>query len=257
MFRDPPSKPAPIKVRVSTRAKRACLKVSAVGTVEVVVPKGFNHSLVTEFVAQHRNWLDKTLARMKLNRDPALDTYRPRRIQLQAINETWWVNYGLRKKAGVSEYRKPGSENQLWIWTPQELSQATPFSQPLSEHYSQTHFQPLLQQWLSSKAKLVLKPWLRRVSEETGLGYGKLCVRAQKTRWGSCSSEKHINLNRALMFLPEELVRYLMIHELSHTVHLNHSRAFWSLVGRWEPQYKKYESLLNQYSLQIPLWALP
>jgi len=58
------------------------------------------------------------------------------------------------------------------------------------------------------------------------------------------------------MFLPEELVRYLMIHELSHTVHLNHSRAFWSLVGRWAPHYQRYEKQLNQYSAQIPLWAL-
>jgi predicted metal-dependent hydrolase len=115
----------------------------------------------------------------------------------------------------------------------------------------------LLRQWLGLRAKSSLQPWLKKVSTETGLVYHKVSVRAQKTRWGSCSNKKHINLNRALMFLPSELVRYLMIHELSHTVHLNHSRAFWTLVARWAPQYKHYETQLNQYSAQIPLWALP
>ena len=115
---------------------------------------------------------------------------------------------------------------------------------------------PLLSKWLARRAKSTLQSWLDEVSATTGLRYEKLCVRAQKTRWGSCSHRKHINLNRALMFLPEELVRYLMIHELSHTVHLNHSRAFWSLVARWAPHYQRYEKQLNQYSAQIPLWAL-
>lgn len=231
----------PIKVRISTRAKRACLKVSAAGMVEVVVPKGFKQSLVAEFIAQHQSWLDKTLARMKSGRDPSLDTHRPSRIQLRAVNEIWHVKYGLRNKAGVSEYRKPGGDTQLWVWTPVQDAAVA----------------PLLQQWLSARAKSALQPWLRHVSDETGLKYRKICVRSQKTRWGSCSNQKHINLNRALMFLPAELVRYLMIHELSHTVHLNHSRAFWALVARWEPDYKKYETQLNQYSSQIPLWALP
>jgi len=191
---------------------------------------------------------------------------RPLQVHLQAVNEIWQVNYGLRTKAGVGEYRRSGNDNQLWVWTPEENGHQTAFfsQQPSQQPTQQMSSQTLenlsrhcLQQWLSMRAKSTLHPWLRQVSDETGLMYRKLCVRAQKTRWGSCSNQKHINLNRALMFLPAELVRYLMIHELSHTVHLNHSRAFWALVARWEPQYKKYEALLNQYSSRIPLWALP
>jgi predicted metal-dependent hydrolase len=241
MSEDNPPMVTPIKVRISTRAKRACLKVSVAGTVEVVVPRGFKQSLVEDFIAQHRPWLDKTLARMKLNRDPSLDTHCPVRIQLQAVNEIWQVNYGFRNKCGVAEYRNPAGQAQLWVWTPDASREVA----------------GLLQKWLSAKAKSALTPWLKQVSAETGLQCHKISVRAQKTRWGSCSSQKHINLNRALLFLPAELVRYLMIHELSHTVHMNHSRAFWALVARWEPHYKKYESQLNQYSSQIPLWALP
>ncbi|MCG6969658.1 MAG: M48 family metallopeptidase [Gammaproteobacteria bacterium] len=229
-----------ITIRVSARAKHACLKVNGVGHVEVVIPKGYNQSLLPEFIAQHQTWLNKTIARMKAVRDPALDTLRPQRIELQAVNETWQVNYGLREKPGMSEYRNAHCDPALWVWNREE-------SEPVT---------PLLSKWLTAKAKSTLPAWLEQVSEQTGLRYSKLCIRAQKTRWGSCSHKKHINLNRALLFLPEELVRYLMIHELSHTVHLNHSRAYWSLVARWAPQYQSYEKQLNQYSSRIPLWAL-
>jgi predicted metal-dependent hydrolase len=229
-----------IKVRVSARAKHATLKVNAAGHVEVVIPKGFNHDQVPEFIAQHQAWLNKTIARMKAGRDPQLDTLQPQQIALHAVNETWQVNYGLRDKPGIEEYRNPLCDPALWIWRPAENSPVT----------------PSLSKWLTARAKATLPAWLDQVSEQTGLRYNKLCIRAQKTRWGSCSHKKHINLNRALMFLPAEVVRYLMIHELSHTVHLNHSRAFWSLVARWAPQYQHFEKQLNHYSSRIPLWAL-
>jgi hypothetical protein len=229
-----------IKVRVSGRAKHACLKVNAAGEVEVVIPKGFNQSQIPAFIAQHQAWLKKTIARMKAVREPHLDTLRPAQIELQAVKETWHVNYGIRNKPGTSEFRKPQDTLELWLWTPTETIPVT----------------PLLSKWLTNRAKATLHPWLDEVSATTGLHYEKLSVRAQKTRWGSCSHKKRINLNRALMFLPEELVRYLMIHELSHTVHLNHSQAFWSLVARWAPRYQYYEKQLNRYSSQIPLWAL-
>jgi predicted metal-dependent hydrolase len=229
-----------ITIRVSARAKHACLKVNSTGSVEVVVPKGYNQSQLPEFIAQHQTWLNKTIARMKASRDPVLDTLRPQRIVLQALNETWQVNYGWRDKPGMSEYHNPHCDPALWLWSPDETSSVT----------------SLLSKWLTAKAKSTLPTWLDQVSEQTGLVYTKLSIRAQKTRWGSCSHKKHINLNRALLFLPEELVRYLMIHELSHTVHLNHSRAYWSLVSRWAPRYKSYEKQLNQYSSRIPLWAL-
>ena len=229
-----------ISIRVSNRSKHACLKVNAAGAVEVVVPRGYNQSQIPAFIAQHQVWLNKTVARMKAVREPHLDTLRPAKIELAAVNEVWQVRYGLRSKPGLSEYRKPQNALELWLWAPDESVSII----------------PLLSKWLSKRAKATLRPWLDEVSVRTGLPYRKLSVRAQKTRWGSCSHQKHINLNRALMFLPEELVRYLMIHELSHTVHLNHSRAFWSLVGRWAPHYQRYEKQLNQYSAQIPLWAL-
>lgn len=229
---------ADIRIRVSNRAKYACLKVSPAGVVEVVVPKGFQDVKIAGFIDQHRDWLTETLARMKAVRNPMLDTLRPDSIELLALGETWTVNYAVNSRAKITEHGQLTDNPQLWVWGANNDN--TP---------------ALLRNWLVKKAKVSLHHWLDEVCTETGLQYAKLSIRGQKTRWGSCSHKKHINLNRALLFLPPELVRYLLVHELCHTVHLNHSRAYWSLVARWEPNYRKCEKLLNYYSTQIPLWA--
>ena len=104
------------------------------------------------------------------------------------------------------------------------------------------------------RAKQQLPPWLQQTSEELGLAYSGVSIRGQRTRWGSCSAKGRINLNYALLFLEPDLVRYLFVHELCHTVHLNHSRRYWELVESKEPHYRYYEKGLKLASSQVPAW---
>jgi predicted metal-dependent hydrolase len=80
-------------------------------------------------------------------------------------------------------------------------------------------------------AKERLPKTLERVSARAGLRYGRLTIRNSRSRWGSCSSEGNISLSLHLARLPEELVEYVCVHELCHTVHHNHSAEFHSLVN--------------------------
>ena len=100
-----------------------------------------------------------------------------------------------------------------------------------------------------------LPPWLEQTGTELGLRYHRCTIRGQKTRWGSCSSRKTISLNYKLLFLPPHLVRYLFVHELCHTRHLNHSARFWGLVQEKEPLYESLEADLTDGSRYVPLWA--
>ncbi len=68
--------------------------------------------------------------------------------------------------------------------------------------------------------------------------YNRVCIRDQKTRWGSCSSQNNLNFNFKIVFLKDRLVDYIIVHELCHLKELNHSSNFWSLVAQAIPDYK-------------------
>jgi len=85
---------------------------------------------------------------------------------------------------------------------------------------------------LRKKALSVLPYQLKRLAELHGFKYTKVTIRKSRSRWGSCSSNKSISLSFFLMLLPDHLIEYVLLHELCHTVHLNHSPAFWELLNK-------------------------
>jgi hypothetical protein len=101
-----------------------------------------------------------------------------------------------------------------------------------------------------------LAPWLARISEASGLPFGRMQIRRQRTRWGSCSRAGTISLNACLMFQPPGVVNYLLIHELAHTRHMNHSRRFWRLVADLEPRWRELDSALTRGWREVPFWAI-
>lgn len=72
-----------------------------------------------------------------------------------------------------------------------------------------------------------------------GVSYNRIAIKAQRSRWGSCSTKKNLNFNCLLMLCPEEIQDYVVVHELSHLKEMNHSPAFWAEVGKILPDYKK------------------
>ena len=78
-----------------------------------------------------------------------------------------------------------------------------------------------------------------------------VCVRKQKTRWGSCSQKGNLNFNYKILFLPKKLQDYIVVHELCHLKEFNHSQNFWKLVGSILPEYKDLRADLKKYSLLL------
>lgn len=111
-----------------------------------------------------------------------------------------------------------------------------------------------LRGWLADRARERLSSWVASLAQEHGFRFDKVTVRHQKTRWGSCSPRGRISLNLKLLFLPDDLVRHVLVHELCHTVHLDHSSEFWSLVGRYEPDFKVKRSRLRDAWQHVPRW---
>lgn len=103
-------------------------------------------------------------------------------------------------------------------------------------------------------ADLALKVISVKVKHYAGLmnvQYGRITIRNQKTRWGSCSSKGNLNFNCLLMLAPDEVVDYVVIHELCHLIEMNHSKAFWKQVEQMMPDYKKHSKWLKDHGNEI------
>jgi predicted metal-dependent hydrolase len=115
----------------------------------------------------------------------------------------------------------------------------------------------VLLRWLAATATRELGPRLEALSSETGIDYSRMHLRRQRTRWGSCSSRGAISLNICLLFQAPPVVRYLMIHELCHRRHMNHSQRYWRLVESLEPDWRALDAELLKGWRSVPAWVFP
>jgi predicted metal-dependent hydrolase len=112
-----------------------------------------------------------------------------------------------------------------------------------------------MQRWLKSAAGDRLVPRLMQLAADLNYSIARVAIRCQRTRWGSCSTRGTLSLNCSLVFLRPEVVRYLFVHEMAHTKHMNHSAAFWHLVEQLEPDYRCLDRELLDGWRTVPLWV--
>lgn len=114
-----------------------------------------------------------------------------------------------------------------------------------------------LRRWLARRAKESLEQLIKSISAETGLKFKELKFKSQRTRWGSCSSVGVISLNCRLLFLHRDIVRYVMGHELCHTLEHNHTNRFWTYLRQFEPRTDSLHGQMRDAWKLIPAWAQP
>jgi hypothetical protein len=233
---DEPDDLSGFSVRESGRARRLSIKVFPRGRVEVVVPKRTRAADVQQFVEAHRDWIRTTRAAFAAEHPPEPFAL-PVSIHLPGIERRFCVRYERDDDRNV-RYRLRGGTLVL--------SGAT---------YDEKLCVGALKRWLIALARKEYEPRLRALSALTGNAFKKLHVRGQRTCWGSHSGRGTISLNYCLMFLDPAHLRYVLIHELCHARHMNHSSRFWNLVGQYEPRYRKLDNDLNDGWKRIPAWV--
>ena len=230
----------PYTLRISEKAKHVRFQVSVEKGLEVVVPKRFSPSEVPLLVEKNSQWIERAFKRAKAFRgliSPAPVWQMPDEITLLALDLTWRV---LTHRGDTK-----------WV-AMRETSAKTLVVQGATDDAAAC--QIALKRWLTRKAEEHLLLWLKQVSDKTGLSYAAASIRQQQTRWGSCSSRRLISLNARLLFLPPNLLTYVLVHELCHTKHLNHSPRFWRLVEFYLPDYRKFDRQLRDAGRYIPGW---
>jgi predicted metal-dependent hydrolase len=226
----------PWRVRASSRARRLAVRVLPGGLVEIVVPRGTRPHTVEQFVSRHRRWIERTLD-MYRPADARAGLALPERIEFPATGAGWL----LRRIDGDGAPRIRAEAGAL------TLSGAA--GRPALLRHA-------LRRFMMREAHAALGPWLERASLETGLRYTRIQIRRQRTRWGSCSRNGTISLNACLLFQAPDVVNYLLIHELAHTRHMNHSRRFWGLVEKHEPRWREFDACLTRGWREVPAWAI-
>ncbi len=98
---------------------------------------------------------------------------------------------------------------------------------------------------LAQRAVAEIPPRVQAFAARMGVSFGRITIRSQHSRWGSCSSEGNLNFNCLLMLAPPEILDYVIVHELSHRIQMNHSPAFWAEVAKVLPDYKSREKWLK------------
>jgi predicted metal-dependent hydrolase len=228
----------PWNVRVSRRARRLSVRVYPGGRVEVVVPPGASAATVHRFVHSHREWIDQRVADLSTAVPHALDR-RPSQIEMRAIGRRFDVTYAPSAARAIN-IRTHSETNTL------ELSGAV---------HSEDAVGRALRVWLADVARRELAIQLAQVAAVGGFRFERMQARRQRTRWGSCSASGTISLNVCLLFLEPAVVRYLLVHELCHTRHMNHSARFWALVEKYEPDYKRLDRELLKGWQSVPGWV--
>ena len=221
----------PFAVRVSPRARRLTARVHVGGRVEIVVPMGVSAKAVRDFVQRFTPWIDRKVAAMQCYSEPA--TLVPRSVELRFTNERFDVEWCGAAKRGVVE-----RGGRLLVQAPDESAARR-----------------LLQGWLKRAAGERLAPPLMRLAGELNYSIARVAIRCQRTRWGRCSTRGTVSLNCSLVFLRPEVVRYLFVHELAHTRHMNHSASFWRLVERLEPDFRSLDRELLAGWRTVPAWV--
>ena len=221
-------------MRENHLARRVILRVPSANRLDVVVPRRFNRRRLPEIFQAHRDWIQRELQRVQAL--PAVAA--PRQIDLRSIDQLWRLKY--LDDGGLPSSPEEAAGRILEV--DRDAGDVEAVARDLNG-------------WLQQKARAHLAPWLRKVSVETGIPFQKITIRGQATRWGSCSKQHNISLNRSLLFLPPPLVRHVFLHELCHVKRLDHSPTFWRLLQEMEPKSRALEAEVRQANRYVPSWV--
>ena len=115
-------------------------------------------------------------------------------------------------------------------------------------HYDESVFQKKINSFYKEEAKKIILPLLEVWTEKMGLHPNKISFRKTKRQWGSCSGKNDLSFNTMVMKLPQDVIQYIIVHELAHIKHKHHQKSFWQLVERHLPNYKQSVAELKTYS---------
>jgi len=220
-------------IRRSDRARYARILVDGSG-VEVVLPRRFPLRDVEPFVEEKRPWIERTLRRF---RESEAAFPRPR------VEDGGMVPY-LGGRLTLRVRTEPRRTRAHVARRGDELHVRLPRGGSLEES---------LEGWYRRRARAEVAPRLDAACARAGVGYTSLQIRAQRTRWASCSSSGAMSFNWRLLLAPAEILDYVVEHEVAHLAVHDHSQRFWRLLAQRVPAWREHEQWLRRHGHALRL----
>jgi len=219
----------PVNITRIVRSKRrtVALIVERDGSITVRAPMKMSAKVIDEFVEKHTKWVEKKQEELK-----SIVPEQPR--QYQAGEKFLYLGQSYPLEI-VSDAR-------------QKLILEDAFKLAESE---QKNAEAVFRNWYRKQAAKLIRERVALFAERYQVPAGKIRITSARTRWGSCSSKNTLSFSWRLIMTPLNVIDYVVIHELAHIIHHNHSKRFWSLVEKWMPDYKERRKQLRQYGKDI------
>lgn len=224
------------RVRVSERATRLRITIRPPDDLIVTVPRRVSLSHAEELLRAKSTWVLFHLDRMatqhvvsapRMLRDGALLDFAGESLRLALVRRA-----GTRIQ--VKRY-----ENMLVVYSPDGMGTAP------------EGIRTALESWYRQQAHDVFAARIAYWNQHYQLRYGRIAIKEQKSRWGSCSRKGNLNFNWRLLLAPLEVLDYVAIHELCHLREMNHSERFWSLVSQTSPDFQKHRHWLRRHGIDL------
>lgn len=200
------------------RARRYILRLRPDGALRVTIPRGGSRAEALRFAERHLSWAERERARLLASRRPPAEWTAGTLILIDG-DRVPIVRDGDVVRAGAIAVRAS---------------------------IEQSNLRPAIEWALREEAKRTLPPQLLALAAQHGLTVARVTIRGQRSRWGSCSPSARIALNFRLLQMPPHVREYILLHELMHLRHSDHSRRFWSAVQAVCPAFRDAERWLKK-----------
>jgi predicted metal-dependent hydrolase len=227
--------PIPYTVRRSDRARHARIDVGPAG-VEVVVPRHMALRHVQPFLEEKRPWIERTLRRY---RAAEAEVPSPR------LEDGGFLPY-LGRRLELRVRRDLGRRRAHVVLRGDTLHVAV-------GGRGREPVRAAVEAWLRRRAREEITRRVDAAVARAGTSYSRVSIRDQRTRWGSCSSTRSMSFNHRLLLAPEEILDYVIEHEVAHLEVLDHSPRFWRLIASRSPRYREHERWLRRHGAALRL----
>lgn len=228
-----------LKIKLERVPRMRGFKVSILPNSTVIVKLGKLESIsrINNFLEQNEVWLKKCL-----EKSISVQTKYPQMSFIEGeayrfLGEDYFLKYEKTEGKLAVEIRKP----HMIVKVPGKL-----WKEDFNK-YPHPQFKKQILKFYEAAAERVLPKRVKDLSEFTGLKPTKVSLRKQRTLWGSCSPSGSIQLNWKLISAPISVIDYVVIHELAHLKHPNHSKHFWNEVAKFCPEYKQHKLWLKKH----------